>query len=288
MVFCAAICCSVALIVQFRPMELPNVRWHRRCLLTGSESLALSLFPDNDVLFFSSCNVAQLGSRVLVKVDSFDSRSRIGSERSDRDQLTFMEANNESNSLKILLVDDSQERAAALILALRTCGYENVSCANTADVLSDQNRLSRSDIILIDVESPTRDTLEQLTLIRDRQPKPVVLFTQDENVQSIQAAIQSGVSAYVLDGISPSQVRPAIEIAMATFQSFQSLRAELDEARSSLEDQKTVNRAKGILMEKRRLSEEAAYQFLRKAAMDRKRKMADVARDIIALKDLIA
>ena len=269
-------------------MELPNVRWHRRCLLTGSESLALSLFPDNDVLFFSSCNVAQLGSRVLVKVDSFDSRSRIGSERSDRDQLTFMEANNESNSLKILLVDDSQERAAALILALRTCGYENVSCANTADVLSDQNRLSRSDIILIDVESPTRDTLEQLTLIRDRQPKPVVLFTQDENVQSIQAAIQSGVSAYVLDGISPSQVRPAIEIAMATFQSFQSLRAELDEARSSLEDQKTVNRAKGILMEKRRLSEEAAYQFLRKAAMDRKRKMADVARDIIALKDLIA
>ena len=199
-----------------------------------------------------------------------------------------MESNNEFSALKILLVDDSEERATALISALGACGFEKVSCANTSDVLSDQNRLGLSDIILIDVESPTRDTLEQLTLIRDRQPKPVVLFTQDENVQSIQAAIQSGVSAYVLDGISPSKVRPAIEIAMATFQSFQSLRAELDEARSSLEDQKAVNRAKGILMTKRRLTEEAAYQFLRKSAMDRKRKIADVARDIIALRDLIA
>ena len=199
-----------------------------------------------------------------------------------------MEALNMSKALKILLVDDSEERAKALLQALRVCGFMEVSYASTADVLSDLNRLGRSDIILIDVESPTRDTLEQLTLIRDRQPKPVVLFTQDENVQSIQAAIQSGVSAYVLDGISPERVRPAIEIAMATFQSFQDLRAELDEARSSLEDQKVVNRAKGILMARRQLNEDAAYHCLRKAAMDRKRKIVEVARDIIALKDVIA
>lgn len=193
-----------------------------------------------------------------------------------------------SKALKILLVDDSAERAGALIRALNVCGYQDVKCIGTQEVLTDESRLGNSDIILIDVESPTRDTLEQLTLIRDHQPKPVVLFTQDQNVQSIQAAIQSGVSAYVLDGISADQVRPAIEVAMATFKSFQQLRTELSEVRNTLEEQKVISRAKGVLMDKRKLSEDAAYHFLRRMAMNRKRRMGEVARDVIAFKDLIA
>lgn len=193
-----------------------------------------------------------------------------------------------SNALKILLVDDSAERAGALVRALNVCGYHDVKCIGTQEVLTDESRLGNSDIILIDVESPTRDTLEQLTLIRDHQPKPVVLFTQDQNVQSIQAAIQSGVSAYVLDGISADQVRPAIEVAMATFKSFQQLRTELSEVRNTLEEQKVISRAKGVLMDKRKLSEDAAYHFLRRMAMNRKRRMGEVARDVIAFKDLIA
>lgn len=193
-----------------------------------------------------------------------------------------------SNALKILLVDDSAERAGALVRALSVCGYHDVKRIGTQEVLTDESRLGNSDIILIDVESPTRDTLEQLTLIRDHQPKPVVLFTQDQNVQSIQAAIQSGVSAYVLDGISADQVRPAIEVAMATFKSFQQLRTELSEVRNTLEEQKVISRAKGVLMDKRKLSEDAAYHFLRRMAMNRKRRMGEVARDVIAFKDLIA
>ncbi len=196
--------------------------------------------------------------------------------------------NSTPKTLKILLVDDSEERARVLVKALNVCGYGDVACIRTSDVLMDDARLNDSDIVLIDVESPTRDTLEQLTLIRDHQPKPVVLFTQDENVQSIQAAIQSGVSAYVLDGISPDRVRPAIEIAMATFKSFQELRAELDRTRSTLEEQRLVTRAKGLLMDKKKLSEDQAYHLLRKMAMDRKRKISEAARDVIALKDLIA
>lgn len=192
-----------------------------------------------------------------------------------------------SRQLKILLVDDSEDRLRALVQALRVCGYENVSTIRTGDVMVDEIREANPDIILIDVESPTRDTLEQLTLIRREQPRPVVLFTQDHNVQSIHAAIQSGVSAYVLDGIVPDRVRPAIEIAMATFKSFQELRTELDQVRTSLEDQKVINRAKGILMKHRKLSEDEAHHFIRKMAMDRKRKISEAAQDIIALQDVI-
>lgn len=192
-----------------------------------------------------------------------------------------------SRQLKILLVDDSEDRVRALVQALKVCGYSDVSVIRTGGLMVDEIRDVNPDIVLIDVESPTRDTLEQLTLIRREQPRPVVLFTQDQNVQSIHAAIQSGVSAYVLDGISPERVRPAIEIAMATFKSFQELRTELNEVRTSLEEQKLINRAKGILMKQRQLSEDDAYHLIRKMAMDRNRKISEAAQDVIALKDVI-
>lgn len=170
---------------------------------------------------------------------------------------------------------------------LNECGYLEVFAMSAQGVILDEVRGVNPDIILVDVESPSRDTLEQLTLVRKEEPRPVVLFTQDQNVQSIHAAIESGVSAYLLDGISPERVRPAIEIAMATFKSFQKLRKELDQARTSLHEQKTINQAKAILMKKRQLNENDAYHFLRKLAMGRKQKISEVAHDIIALKDII-
>lgn len=198
-----------------------------------------------------------------------------------------MDAENKLKQLRILIVDDSPERLRILIQALNACGYGNVTSMRTNEVMIDKIRLNNPDIILIDVESPTRDTLEQLTLIRLEQPRPVVLFTQDHNVQSINSAIKSGVSAYVLDGISPDRVKPAIDIAMATFSSFQELRTELDNARITLEEQKLITRAKGVLIKKRNFSEDEAYHFIRKMAMDRNRKISDTAKDILALKDMI-
>jgi response regulator NasT len=195
--------------------------------------------------------------------------------------------NNMHEKPKILLVDDSTERLQSMKTTLNECGYLEVFAMSAQGVILDEVRGVNPDIILVDVESPSRDTLEQLTLVRKEEPRPVVLFTQDQNVQSIHAAIESGVSAYLLDGISPERVRPAIEIAMATFKSFQKLRKELDQARTSLHEQKTINQAKAILMKKRQLNENDAYHFLRKLAMGRKQKISEVAHDIIALKDII-
>ena len=194
---------------------------------------------------------------------------------------------NDLKNITILLIDDSPERSDALLDALRICGYDQVSCITTNVVIWDELERINPDVVLIDVESPTRDTLEQLTLIRDRLPKPVVLFTQDQNVQSIRAAIQSGVSAYVLDDASPDRVRPAIEIAMATFRSFQQIRQERDEARAGLQDQKALGRAKSILIRRRGMSEDEAYHHIRKLAMRRHQRIGQTAKDIIEMEELI-
>jgi response regulator NasT len=193
-----------------------------------------------------------------------------------------------SRAINILLVDDSDARAEALERALQDCGFTNVLRSRRATDVLEQVRQSNPDVILIDVESPTRDTLEQLTLIRDKQPRPVVLFTQDQTVQTIQAAIHSGVSAYVTAGISAEQVRPAIEVAIATFKQHQALRDELEQARADLTDRKAVERAKAILMSRHNLNDEQAYHLMRRFAMSRKRRLADVARDLIELAELTA
>ncbi|MDX1950984.1 MAG: ANTAR domain-containing protein [Verrucomicrobiota bacterium] len=187
------------------------------------------------------------------------------------------------HELKILVIDESTERMQSMREALAQCGYVHVICAFTSEDVLERVYATNPDVILIDVESPTRDTLEQLTLIQQSRPKPVVLFTQDQKVQTIQAAIQSGVSAYVTAGISVSEVQPAIEVAMASFRNFERLREELTAARSDLSEVKLVNRAKGVIMDQRGLTEDQAYHVMRRAAMNRKVKLADLAREVIAL-----
>jgi response regulator NasT len=186
------------------------------------------------------------------------------------------------HELKILLIDESTDRMQSLREALAKCGYVHVISVFTSEDVLERVYATNPDVILIDVDSPTRDTLEQLTLIQQARPKPVVLFTQDQQVQTIQAAIHSGVSAYVTAGISANEVRPAIEVAMASFRNFQKLREELAAARSDLSEVKVINRAKGLIMDQQHLTEDQAYHVIRRAAMNRKVKLADVARDIIS------
>lgn len=185
--------------------------------------------------------------------------------------------------IRILLFDESAHRADALVSALSACGFDDVHWQEQVGSVFEAVTTINPDVILIDVESPSRDTLEQLTLVREKHPRPVVMFTQDQQVQSIQAAIDSGVSAYMTNEIGAEQVRPAIEIAMATFQRYQQLTVELAQARSDLENRKTVDRAKHALMKQHRLTEKEAYHFMRKSAMNRKKKLADVAQDILEL-----
>lgn len=183
--------------------------------------------------------------------------------------------------LRVLVMDESRERAEMLGRAILSTGKHSIHHVLSGDGLIEAVLDLRPDIILIEVDSPTRDTLEQLTTVREQAPSPVVMFCQDQSYQTIDAAIRSGVSAYVTDGIDPQHVRPAIATAMATFASFQQLRRQLDETRSSLEDRKVIERAKGELMSHCGWTEEESFQCIRQAAMDRKVRMADVARSIL-------
>lgn len=186
----------------------------------------------------------------------------------------------------VLAFDASVERLQLLEEALRGAGFDRIHLlSDTSDILKSVIELT-PDVILIEVQSPGRDTLEQLTLIRDQQPTAVVLITQDEEAQTIKSAVDSGVCAYTADGISATKVRPVIEIAMATFQKFKRLRGELAQAREELSNHKRIDRAKALLMKVRGFSEEEAHKALRKLSMDRKRKLADVADDIIAFSKL--
>lgn len=187
---------------------------------------------------------------------------------------------------RILLIDDSAERVVFLNRILNECGYEYVTSCAPTDIILDHVSKFNPEVILIDVFSPSRDTLEQLTTIRDANPRPVVLLSQDDNMQTIEAAFKCGVTAYVSRDVTRSQAKPIIDTAMITFASFQSLKNELDEVREELQQKKIVEKAKGILMSDYDLSEEDAYQRLRKFAMDRKRSMSDVANQIIEIKKL--
>ena len=187
---------------------------------------------------------------------------------------------------RILLIDDSAERVVFLNRILNECGYEYVTSCAPTDIILDHVSKFNPEVILIDVFSPSRDTLEQLTTIRDANPRPVVLLSQDDNMQTIEAAFKCGVTAYVSRDVTRSQAKPIIDTAMITFASFQSLKNELNEVREELQQKKIVEKAKGILMSDYDLSEEDAYQRLRKFAMDRKRSMSDVANQIIEIKKL--
>ena len=187
---------------------------------------------------------------------------------------------------RILLIDDSAERTIFLKRILNECGYEYVTSCTPTDIIPDHVSRFNPEVILIDVFSPSRDTLEQLTTIRDVNPRPVVLLSQDDNMQTIEAAFKCGVTAYVSREVTRSQAKPIIDTAMITFASFQSLKNELDEVKEELQQKKIVDKAKGILMSDYDLSEEDAYHRLRKFAMDRKRSMSDVANRIIEIKKL--
>ena len=188
-----------------------------------------------------------------------------------------------TEELSILVVEESPERAKLLQNALSMAAYRRVTLLTNAHELVQSVANDKPDVVLIDVESPSRDTLEQLSLLRDRHPTPVLMIAQDPKAQSIQAAVKSGVCAYSVDSISADKVRPAIEVAMATFATFRSLRGQLEKAREDLSQHKRIDRAKYLLMDKHRLNEQQAHDILRKFAMDRKRKLVQAADDVIAL-----
>jgi len=191
-------------------------------------------------------------------------------------------------SLSVLLVDDDPERAAIVEPALREAGYDVVTVVDTATEMLAQVRARRPDVIIIDRDSPDRDTLEHVCMITRDDPRPIVMFTQDKDQTLMREALKAGVSAYVVDGLSVERVRPIVEVALVRFEQWQALRRELDRAQANLAERKLIERAKGIVMKQRGCSEDEAYRALRKMAMDRGKRLVSVAETLVAAEDLLA
>ncbi len=189
--------------------------------------------------------------------------------------------------MRILVVDESSERAKILREGLERAGHEvSASLTSPISMLKTIERL-KPDVIVIDTDSPSRDTLEHLVAVSQHGLRPVVMFASDGAPETIREAVRAGVSAYVVDGLDAARIRTIIDVAVAHFEDFQRLRAELADANLKLSERKVVERAKGMLMKTRGLDEDMAYAFLRKAAMDRKLKLAEVAQRLVDAADLL-
>jgi two-component system, response regulator / RNA-binding antiterminator len=189
--------------------------------------------------------------------------------------------------MKVLIVDESAERGEVLRGGLERAGYEVAGILSSSVELQDAVERLAPDVIIIDTESPSRDSLEHLCVMGRDRPRPIVMFAADDNAATIREAVRAGVSAYVVDGLEPERVKAIVDVACARFEEFQRLRTELAEANRKLSERKLVERAKGLLMKARGVGEDEAYQLLRSLAMNRGKRIGDVAQDVIAAVELL-
>jgi response regulator NasT len=189
--------------------------------------------------------------------------------------------------LSILLVDEDPERAVILTEALQGQGYKLVARLAPRDLSARKVQEIAPDVIIVDMESPSRDTIESMRQINADQPRPVVMFVDQSDEGMIEQAMQAGVSAYIIDGLNVKRVKPILDVAIARFREFQALRDELKKTKATLAERKLIDRAKGLLMRERNLSEDEAYAALRKLAMDRQQRLVDVAEALLAFADVL-
>jgi two-component system, response regulator / RNA-binding antiterminator len=194
---------------------------------------------------------------------------------------------NTPTPLRVLLVDDTAREVGFLREALSEQGFHVVNVQGSAFELSRSVAEVNPDVIIIDTESPSRDVLEQVCVVTRNDPRPVVMFTADAENESIQAALGAGVAAYVVDGVDRERLHSILQVAMARFEMMRDLRNQLAQAQLKLGERKLVERAKGLIMKSRGVSEEEAYRLLRKLAMDRGARLIDVARQVIEVADLL-
>ncbi|MEN3158457.1 ANTAR domain-containing protein [Alkalimonas sp. NCh-2] len=194
----------------------------------------------------------------------------------------------ERAELSVMLVDDETERAQLLEQALQQHGYQVICRLTSTAALRHHVERLQPDMIIIDMDSPDRDTLEHMAVISQHNPKPIVFFAeQDQDPDNIRLAIQAGVSAYIVDGLTPKRVKPILDVAIARFHEFQQLRQQLASSQTALAEQQLLEKAKRLLIKHRGCTEAEAFQTLRKLAMDRQQKMTEVARDLISLMEVL-
>ncbi|MGX9118629.1 ANTAR domain-containing response regulator [Mesorhizobium sp. BHbsci] len=190
-------------------------------------------------------------------------------------------------SLTVLVIDENHIRASIIEAGLREAGHEQVTVVH--DVAGIARRIAEiePDVIVIDLENPNRDMLENMFQLSRVVKRPIAMFVDRSDQASIEAAVAAGVSAYVVDGLRQERVKPILDMAISRFNAFSRMARELEEARSELEDRKVIDRAKGILMRSRGLSEDAAYTLLRKTAMNQNRKISEIAQSLVTAAGLM-
>jgi response regulator NasT len=189
-------------------------------------------------------------------------------------------------SLKIVIVDDNPIRAAILVEGLREAGHVQVVRLEGASHLLARVYAIDPDVILIDLENPSRDVLEQMFEVSRAVRRPVAMFVDQSDAASIQAAVDAGVSAYIVGGLRKERVQNILDLCISRFNAFARLQDELDRTKSALEERKVIDRAKRILMAAKNLSEDTAYALLRKTAMNENKKIAEVAQSVITAAEL--
>ena len=189
--------------------------------------------------------------------------------------------------LRILLINDTARHVGRLRQALSEAGLDVIAESGPTIDLPDRVEALKPDVILIDSESPGRDVLEQVVMVSRAQPRPIVMFTDEQDPQVMRQAIRSGVSAYIVEGIQTQRLKPILDVAMARFESEQTLRSQLQAREAQLNERKRIEQAKGILMKLRQCDEEEAYTLMRRQAMGRQQKLIQVAEQIIAMQSLM-
>lgn len=193
----------------------------------------------------------------------------------------------EPAALAILIVDENRARASIIEEGLREAGHGRVHVVTRMQGLVREIEEFRPDVIVVDLENPNRDRLEQFFQVSRTVRRPIAMFVDRSDGDAMEAAIAAGVSAYVVDGLKKERVKAILDMAILRFGAYSRLERELAEARSELADRKVVERAKGLMMRMRGLSEEESYRLLRRQAMNEKRKLVDVARAVVTAAELL-
>lgn len=189
--------------------------------------------------------------------------------------------------LSVLVIDENAARAAIIEAGLLQAGHHRVTIVNDVQGIASCIAETAPDVIVIDLENPNRDMLENMFQLSRAVRKPIAMFVDRSDKQAMQSAIDAGVSAYVVDGLRQERVKSILDMAISRFNAFSRLERELADARNALASRKTVDKAKRLLMTSKGITEEAAYALLRKTAMNQNRKIIEVAEAIILSVDLL-
>lgn len=189
--------------------------------------------------------------------------------------------------LTILVIDENTIRASIIEEGLREAGHSRVTVVHEVNGIARVIETLQPDVIFIDLENPNRDMMEHLFQLTRTVARPIAMFVDRSDTASIEAAVDAGVSAYIVDGLKKQRVKPILDMAVSRFNAFSRLQRELADAKSALEERKIVERAKGILMKMRGLSEEQAFALLRQTAMNEKRKIAEIAQSVVTAAGLL-